>query len=103
MGAKKHVATTMTAVSGDIFSEVSKTGIFLHVLKRDACIKHETNFFLVSCVPARHAKMPWLETWLCSITPTIQSPRYHSYGKVCPGTVFISWELKTKSDLPTDF
>jgi hypothetical protein len=28
-GAKKHVATTMTAVLGDIFSEVSKTGIFL--------------------------------------------------------------------------
>jgi hypothetical protein len=27
--AKKHVATTMTAVSGDISSEVSKTGIFL--------------------------------------------------------------------------
>jgi hypothetical protein len=27
---KKHVATTLTrAVSGDIFSEVSKTGIFL--------------------------------------------------------------------------
>jgi hypothetical protein len=57
--AKKHVATTMTAVSGDIFSEVSKTGsqkqafsfnkgeakvycyAFLHVLKRDTCIKHE--------------------------------------------------------------
>jgi hypothetical protein len=29
MGAKKHVATTMTAVSGDIFSEVTKKGIFL--------------------------------------------------------------------------
>jgi hypothetical protein len=48
---------------------------FLHVLKRDTCIKHEKTikkkfflFFLVSCVPAgsarvpaRHAKMPWLE------------------------------------------
>jgi hypothetical protein len=29
-------------------------------------LKHEENFFLVSCgarVPARHAKMPWLEPW----------------------------------------
>jgi hypothetical protein len=59
-----------TPSQGDIFSGVSKTGIFLnktkreakvycyaflHVLKSDTCIKHEKNFFFffkVSCVLA---------------------------------------------------
>jgi hypothetical protein len=36
---------------------------FLHLLKRDTCIKHEKTCVPAGSthVPARHAKMPWLE------------------------------------------
>jgi hypothetical protein len=60
MRAKKHVATTMTAVSGEIFlvkcqkqafsfnKREAKREVycyaFLHVLKRDTCIKHDKTF-----------------------------------------------------------
>jgi hypothetical protein len=69
---KKHVVTKMTHRLREIFFvKCQKQSFsfnkreakvycyaFLHVLKRNTCIKHEEKiFFLVSCVPAQYAKI----------------------------------------------
>jgi hypothetical protein len=85
---KKHVATTRTRRLREIFLvkcqkqtfSFNKREAFLHVLKRDTCIKHEKTKkkFMQAAhvcrsarVPARHAKMPWLDPCnrICTIAP----------------------------------